>query len=75
MREHERMKLLGWLDERARIYKAAAGRLNSAVVLLYQEDYGRTLIEVQAVEHLTGTPLLESVERAELVAGTIEGKK
>ncbi len=75
MREHERMKLLGLLDDRARMYKAAAGRLSSAVVLLYQQDYGRTLIEVQAVEHLTGTPLLESTERAELVAGTVEAKK
>lgn len=75
MREVDRMKLLGWLDGRARAYKSAVCRLNSAVVLLYQQDYARSLVEIQAAEQLLGTPLLEAVERAELVAGTAEVKK
>lgn len=74
MREIDRMKLLSWLDGRARAYKSAMCRLNSAVVLLYQQDYARTLAEIQAVEQLLGTPLLEAVERAELVAGARESE-
>jgi hypothetical protein len=55
MRDPERMKLLSWLDDRARACKTASLRLNSAVVLLYQRDYPRALVEIQAAEHLLNT--------------------